>query len=273
MSKEDDGDWVARRHQGEGNVVAARDSWDQKPRGDFFPDRQDLNLQGDRGKRCELDGCGQLDFLPTQCHLCKKQFCQMHSNDHGCDRGDGRRLPVCKVCNKAVMLKAGEDYDTAMSIHLDSKCKARLRVAVDAAREAESRCDYGKGRKACKDNFPVKLKCSKCLKQFCVKHREPSVHKCKGLPAKPSAGPKEAAQQVPQSSHTGIIRTLSKEAMERDIRRLKRERTPSPQRPREPPDVEMIWACPVCTFHNKKATTACAICGTGRGAAPLSPAE
>lgn len=226
---------------------------------ELFPDRQDMNLEGDRGKRCELAGCNQLDFLPMRCDICARQFCATHINNHGCERSDGRRLPVCPICSKAIILKAGEDPDAAMSLHIESGCRARVRSVVDKARQESSKCNYGKGRKACKDTSAIKIKCGKCLKLFCVKHRDPAVHKCKG--------PDELVCPVVPSA-TALQREKSTDAMAKDLRRIARETSSDRVGMARAPSGGGApkWNCLACTFENKGAAKQCAMCMTPKGA-------
>ena len=122
--------------------------------------------------------CGQLDFLPTLCAMCGKDYCEDCQTTHGCQRDIGRRLPKCPLCAKAISLRVDEDENTAVERHIASGCTQGTQATVDKQRFEASRCSFMSGKKPCADVSLVKIKCARCLKLYCAKHRDESKHAC-----------------------------------------------------------------------------------------------
>merc|ERR1712188_363110 len=186
-----DGDWISRRWQGEGSVTlqaeacSAKEKQAQKEKKERLTTlRAARDLEGISGRHCEH--CREFDYLPSQCDTCKKYFCSQHAHyeAHGCQRpeGKGRVAPTCLLCEKPIHIRVeeGESVDHAMDRHIESGCKSGLAEQVRKQRNTMNRCCFGKGKKACKECFLTKFKCPDCDLEFCLKHRHPSDHKCKG---------------------------------------------------------------------------------------------
>ncbi|XP_042322245.1 AN1-type zinc finger protein 1 isoform X2 [Sceloporus undulatus] len=95
------------------------------------------------GQHCEVEHCGQLDFLPFVCDGCSGVFCLQHRSRaaHGCSEAN---------------LKSGDvkpDHHTSFL------------------------CSY----KGCEGRELVPVLCSYCEKQFCLRHRHQPDHECEKL--------------------------------------------------------------------------------------------
>uniref|UniRef100_UPI00398EC166 AN1-type zinc finger protein 1 n=1 Tax=Pristiophorus japonicus TaxID=55135 RepID=UPI00398EC166 len=92
------------------------------------------------GKRCEVQHCQQLDFLPFVCDGCSGTYCLEHrSKDiHGCSGVCLRKEPV----------------------------------------KSEGTSSYKCTYKSCKTKELVPVICSYCEKHFCLGHRHQSDHDC-----------------------------------------------------------------------------------------------
>lgn len=102
------------------------------------------------GKHCMAEGCNQLDFLPIDCPLCKRQFCKLHIKgiEHGCEEPSDITLTAEEVDNLA---------SPASFPCSKSKCNGRELTPIQ---------------------------CDDCQLQFCLKHRLPMDHDCKHIAAK-----------------------------------------------------------------------------------------
>eukprot|EP00656_Telonema_subtile_P013358 TRINITY_DN16785_c0_g1_i4.p1 TRINITY_DN16785_c0_g1~~TRINITY_DN16785_c0_g1_i4.p1 ORF type:complete len:129 (+),score=18.98 TRINITY_DN16785_c0_g1_i4:180-566(+) len=99
-------------------------------------------------------------------------------DDHGCTgTTPDKRLPQCPLCNQGVVVREaeGETADRVVDAHINSGCKSHLAEQVRAQRSAMSKCQHGKGKKACKDSSLLKHTCKDCGKMYCMKHRH---HEC-----------------------------------------------------------------------------------------------
>lgn len=60
------------------------------------------------GKRCEMKGCGLVDFLPFNCRYCKAVFCVEHRQtfDHLCpsNKTRDRRPLFCPIVKPSLLL-------------------------------------------------------------------------------------------------------------------------------------------------------------------------
>lgn len=130
------------------------------------------------GDHCCEKTCNRLDFLPLKCDACETIFCTDHISylGHSCPSAYKKdvQVPVCPLCNVPIPLKRGEPPDFAVGMHIDNDCQS----------------DYGKSRKkiftnrcshkGCKIKEIVRVDCSECSKNFCLKHRHAVDHKCIG---------------------------------------------------------------------------------------------
>lgn len=90
--------------------------------------------------------------------------------NHNCQVASRRdnQVPVCPVCFSPVASEAGrEDY--AVSEHMDKFCNTQTKIYTN-------NCTF----KNCKKKELVKITCSKCKMDFCLKHRHENAHKCMG---------------------------------------------------------------------------------------------
>ena len=86
--------------------------------------------------------CNRQDYLPWKCNLCNKQFCKNHIKDHKC---------INKISKKQKKQK-----------------KIRRKMV---------KCNLCKKKVA-----PLlSINCSYCYNQYCIPHRQPEIHNCKGL--------------------------------------------------------------------------------------------
>ena len=100
------------------------------------------------GKQCSDPSCLLVDFLPFKCHHCELSFCQDHFrvDAHKCPKYDenkhNRIAPNCMpdsigtticilliwhfllgpLCNIPVAVRAGQDPNVRMDIHLEKEC-------------------------------------------------------------------------------------------------------------------------------------------------------
>lgn len=145
--------------------------------------REQENLAGMSGRHCQYPLCGRFDFLPSKCPICALFLCADHHkpSDHGCEIYT-RKLPTCPICSQLIALENHQPEDEAINAHIESGCKSNLKADKQKAREEASACSFGRGKKKCKDTSLIKMICKECNRQFCVKHRTPAIHKCKGPP-------------------------------------------------------------------------------------------
>src|SRR5689334_21148074 len=95
----------------------------------------------DLGKRCSLENCKQLDFLPYSCASCKQIFCHEHRkyDVHKCTAPrviKDRKAHVCPLCSHPVVVSKGENADRKISEHIDGGCKS-----VEAERRRSNKCN------------------------------------------------------------------------------------------------------------------------------------
>eukprot|EP00658_Telonema_sp_P-2_P011391 TRINITY_DN14335_c0_g1_i1.p1 TRINITY_DN14335_c0_g1~~TRINITY_DN14335_c0_g1_i1.p1 ORF type:complete len:217 (+),score=45.59 TRINITY_DN14335_c0_g1_i1:52-702(+) len=167
------------------------------------------SLQGHGGRHCQLQGCGAFDYLPSHCQICSLYLCGEHAKPsaHGCVRYT-RQLPRCPVCQEFILL-SGSSEDAAMVQHLDSGCTQHVKKTVEKARRESSRCNFGRGKKRCKDRSLIKLVCDLCEKKFCVKHRNKTVHDCGGPPSSLELVRKFSRDQLVRTLSTDLVRVAS----------------------------------------------------------------
>lgn len=155
----------------------------------------------DLGKHCSESFCRQMDFLPVKCDACEQIFCYNHFtySQHQCPSAYKKdvQVPVCPLCNAPVPNKRGELPDVAVSAHLDNDCKSD--PAVKKRKIYTNRCN----KKGCKVKELIKVNCDSCCLNFCLSHRHPQDHECKGATGHPSTSRAGlAAMQRVQSSQS-----------------------------------------------------------------------
>ncbi|CAF1200494.1 unnamed protein product [Rotaria sordida] len=133
------------------------------------------------GQHCSVKTCNRLDFLPMKCDSCAAILCKDHIkyDEHQCpsSRRKNIQVPICPLCNKAVPLRhRDESADRAVSAHIDRDCKSDPALK-NRQKIYSNKCSLI----SCKQREAVKVKCDKCLKTFCFKHRFPDDHKCQGF--------------------------------------------------------------------------------------------
>ncbi|XP_066936847.1 AN1-type zinc finger protein 2B-like [Clytia hemisphaerica] len=126
------------------------------------------------GEHCALLSCKQLDFLPFNCDACSKIFCKDHVSyeKHQCGPGllKDRKVPVCPLCNQPVSLSATENPDRKVNEHIENDCKSDL-----AKHRRSGKCNV----KGCKKRELIPVKCDRCQRNFCLRHRHEADHDCK----------------------------------------------------------------------------------------------
>jgi len=96
------------------------------------------------GKTCTVEGCGEIDFLPTNCGYCHKTVCTNH------------------VSAAAHQCSQRPDLHTAHNDIL-SHSKGHSQCTVDGCRSTTDRYD---------------VHCDRCLKIFCLQHKLYEEHQC-----------------------------------------------------------------------------------------------
>ncbi|KAL5011876.1 hypothetical protein ScPMuIL_010427 [Solemya velum] len=131
------------------------------------------------GQQCFENTCKQLDFLPMKCDACSNIFCSDHIQytSHSCPDSykKDNQVPVCPLCNKPIPVKKGELPDVVVGRHIDSDCQS------DPAKERRKIYTNKCSHKGCKQKELVPVKCSKCHKNYCLKHRHEEDHNCQGF--------------------------------------------------------------------------------------------
>jgi len=100
-------------------------------------------------------------------------------DEHQCPspRRKNIQVPVCPLCNQVVPLQhRDQSPDLAVSDHIDRDCKS------DPALKKRQKVYSNKcSLTSCKQREIIQVKCDKCLKTFCLKHRFAEDHKCQGF--------------------------------------------------------------------------------------------
>ncbi|KAL6070574.1 AN1-type zinc finger protein 1 [Balamuthia mandrillaris] len=142
------------------------------------------------GKQCSKRDCKQLDFLPFTCDACHRIFCLEHHKykDHQCELHETRDkvLPSCPLCGALVRVAPGEDVNAKMDEHIQAGCP----TTETTKPEKSNPCSV----KTCKGGELVPVICPYCRKNFCLRHRAPSDHRCKN---DPSNSPESSASVSP----------------------------------------------------------------------------
>jgi len=146
------------------------------------------------GKHCSEKSCRQLDFLPMKCDACSEIFCKDHLqyDDHNCSSSYKKNIqvPVCPLCNQPIPVSRGSVPDMVVSDHIENNCQVRRKEKVFS-----NRCNKPK----CKKKELVPCICDICKLNFCLTHRHPADHDCKG-PQISSRSAAAAAARSTQSS-------------------------------------------------------------------------
>jgi len=130
------------------------------------------------GKHCAQSDCQQLDFLPFTCDLCKNIYCLDHREykQHNCSQIHMRKdavVPVCPACHQICVLKKGEDPQERLSAHLLAGCPDEAKTVIQ---QKKTTCSF----RNCHGGELLPVVCNDCHMNFCLKHRFPTAHKCKG---------------------------------------------------------------------------------------------
>lgn len=130
------------------------------------------------GEHCSEKTCNRLDFLPLKCDACKTIFCKDHVSyaEHSCPSAYKKdvQVPVCPLCNAPVPSKRGDPPDVAVGQHIDNDCKSDY--GMNRRKVFANKCST----KGCKIKEIVRVNCSDCGRNFCLKHRHPTDHSCMG---------------------------------------------------------------------------------------------
>ncbi|XP_035753118.1 AN1-type zinc finger protein 2A isoform X1 [Egretta garzetta] len=118
------------------------------------------------------------DFLPLKCDACGEVFCKNHIryDDHECRSAYKKnvQVPVCPLCNAPVPVQKGEIPDIVVGAHMDKDCK--YNPAQQKQRIFTNKCL----KPGCKRKEMMRVVCEQCGGNFCIKHRHPLDHDCKG---------------------------------------------------------------------------------------------
>ncbi|KAI1294990.1 AN1-type zinc finger protein 2B [Halotydeus destructor] len=132
----------------------------------------------DLGQHCSITTCNRLDFLPIRCDSCSKTYCSDHYSytSHTCPNAHTKdfQVPVCPLCSQPVAMKRGELPDIRVSAHIDDDCQDVRAKQKRKNSVFSSKCT----KKGCKSREMVKILCTVCDKNFCLKHRHSMDHDC-----------------------------------------------------------------------------------------------
>merc|ERR1719500_1458330 len=119
-----------------------------------------------------------------KCDACSRLFCKDHLlyDDHTCSGKYKKdiQVPVCPLCSAPIPIARGAVPDLAVSAHIDQGCPAV------------------KHGKQCKKHELVACICSACQTNFCLAHRHPTDHDCKGAQPAASRAAAAVASRAPQ---------------------------------------------------------------------------
>lgn len=133
-----------------------------------------MELFYDVGENCSLPTCKRLDFLPFACGLCNKSYCRDHrdfTHHVGCPGiAQNRQAPVCPLCKQVVPgASSSSERNAAIDHHIEQGCPSPQ--AETNRRKKANRCAI----EGCRKSELVPLKCSRCNKIHCIRHRN---HAC-----------------------------------------------------------------------------------------------
>lgn len=150
------------------------------------------------GSHCEEPSCKQLDYLPMKCDACSRLFCKDHLlyDDHTCSGKYKKdiQVPVCPLCSAPIPIARGSVPDLAVSAHIDQGCPEKNKKE----KVFKNRCHAVKQGKQCKKHELVACICSACQTNFCLAHRHPTDHDCKGAQPAAARAAAAAASRAPQ---------------------------------------------------------------------------
>ena len=81
------------------------------------------------------------------------------------------QVPVCPLCSQPIPVPRGAVPDLVVSEHIENNCQLRSKKAVFS-----NRCNKAK----CKKKELVPVVCETCRLNFCLTHRHPTDHDCRG---------------------------------------------------------------------------------------------
>uniref|UniRef100_H2ZL13 AN1-type domain-containing protein n=1 Tax=Ciona savignyi TaxID=51511 RepID=H2ZL13_CIOSA len=153
------------------------------------------------GQHCTETTCNQLDFLPMKCDACEKIFCKDHIryDDHHCSSSYKKdvQVPVCPLCGQPVPVPRGETPDIKVGEHIDRDCQSD--PAKKKRKAFSNRCSAPK----CKQHELMPVICQDCRLNFCLRHRHPIDHDCKGFQASGRGVSNAGAAAVMRTSTAG----------------------------------------------------------------------
>ncbi|XP_020578654.1 zinc finger AN1 and C2H2 domain-containing stress-associated protein 16-like [Phalaenopsis equestris] len=138
----------------------------------------------DIGKRCGVEECKLIDFLPFNCDRCDQVFCLRHRSytKHPCPVANqiDMTLLICPLCAQGVRLLPNEDPDITWDTHVNCDCdpstyqkpsKKKLCPATE-----------------CNETlfFSNTIRCKNCNQDHCLRHKFAANHNCTG-PKKPDS--------------------------------------------------------------------------------------
>ena len=133
----------------------------------------------DIGRKCCINDCGRLDYLPFSCSSCSHIFCSDHFKDHKClNKTQDNRAIKCMVCNEPIAIPNNEDPNIRIERHIQNNCQKTNTINVKS-------CFY------CKKKVNITTTCKSCSLQLCLAHRHPMDHQC--------SPPKTFTQRLPKS--------------------------------------------------------------------------
>jgi len=141
-------------------------------------EQNDIHIED--GSKCQHPHCYTYDFLPFNCQRCHSTYCIEHANptDHQCTgptRPD-KKVIGCNKCGKSIQFYVtGEneermECERALTVHQLNECKGKFvgnktRICpADGCREILGPSN--------------RVKCSKCDKEYCLRHRYTTTHDC-----------------------------------------------------------------------------------------------
>ena len=151
-----------------------------------------------------------------RCDACSRLFCKDHLlyDDHACSGKYKKdiqvcqlsvknikpniiwvlQVPVCPLCSSPVPIARGAVPDLAVSAHIDQGCPAKNKKE----KVFKNRCHAVKNGKQCKKHELVACICSSCQTNFCLAHRHPTDHDCKGAQPAAARAAAAAASRAPK---------------------------------------------------------------------------
>ena len=103
------------------------------------------------------------------------------------------QIPVCPLCNQAVPYEyRDQSPDRVVSAHIDRDCKS------DPAKKKREKVYANKcSVPSCKQREAIQVKCERCSKTFCLRHRFPDDHRCQELNATQQTARAQAKDEDP----------------------------------------------------------------------------